>query len=102
MARDLVNNNAIYENFKQAHNLLLRTNNDVYRYRQVINYIDFYDIVNGKLSISNRKNIVDAMKKMSSEIDKLFKDSEEQEIFGFSYIKDVQNKLKSCMEKEQK
>ncbi len=54
----------IYEKFEKAHRLLSKLDNDVYKFRQVGNYKDFYEICYIRLTKSQKVKFYDACIKM--------------------------------------
>ena len=58
-----------YNGFSKAHSLLDRLNNDVYKFRQVEKYKDFYESCYESLSKGNRVNVQRACQKMRRSIE---------------------------------
>lgn len=66
----------IFEGFNNAHKLLDKLDNDVYKFRQVEKYRDFYSSSYNKLSNGNKVNFQRACQKMLSTIERAFQDGE--------------------------
>lgn len=59
----------VFPMFEQAHKLLLRLDEDVYKYRQVDRYKEFYDSCYNRLSGKNKSNFIHACKQILDGMD---------------------------------
>jgi hypothetical protein len=59
----------VYPLFEQAHKLLSKIEDDIYKYRQVEKYNDFYDSCYNKLSGKNKVGFISACKSILSQMD---------------------------------
>lgn len=59
----------MYEGFSKCHKILNSLDNDVYKFRQVEKYRDFYESCFSKLSKKNRVGLQHACKAMNDSID---------------------------------
>ena len=64
----------IYEKFDEAHRLLFRLKNDVYKFRQVIEYKEFFENCYKKLSGKDRRSFIASCKNMLNDLDKIDND----------------------------
>lgn len=69
-ASNNVNSHDIYEKFDKANKLLARLDNDVYKFRQVEKYRDYFESCYSKLSKKNQTNFEHACKNMLANIAK--------------------------------
>lgn len=74
IAMEEVEKNKIYDGFYRAHLLLDKLDNDIYKFRQVAKYRDFYISCYAKLSKANQVNFEHACNKMIKSIDTAVKD----------------------------
>ncbi|WP_348225339.1 SIR2 family protein [Vibrio parahaemolyticus] len=63
-------NKVAFDNFSKAHSLLDRLDDDIYKYRQVDIYYEFYNTCYDKLSKGNQVTFHRACKKMNSSIER--------------------------------
>ncbi|QNT78403.1 hypothetical protein [Entomobacter blattae] len=61
--------NKIFQSFKEAHDLLIKISNTIYRYRQVLIYKDFYDVAYTRLSTKNKVNFKACCEEMKKELE---------------------------------
>ncbi|EKD25383.1 MAG: hypothetical protein ACD_80C00076G0001 [uncultured bacterium (gcode 4)] len=68
----ILENNPInkYENFTKAHKILLSLDNDVYKFRQVQKYRDYFEDCFTTLSKNNKASFLSACKKMLKDMEK--------------------------------
>ena len=67
---------SIYEFFSKAHSLLSNLENNAYKFRQVLNYRDFYDSCFSKLSSGNKVSFQRACQAMTKTIESAVSDGE--------------------------
>lgn len=67
----IADGNIVYSKFEQAHNLLRQRSDDIYKYRQVSRYAEFYNENYTKLSKPNKKKFIDACNFMIKHISKI-------------------------------
>tara|TARA_Y100001973_G_C5197112_1_gene334981 strand:- start:476 stop:2923 length:2448 start_codon:yes stop_codon:yes gene_type:complete len=84
----------VYSNFEKAHKLLKNLGDDIYKYRQVSRYREFYDENFVKFSKSDKSGFISKCKQMLSVIDKLLSDGNED----LYYLKKSRDKLLSIPE----
>lgn len=58
-----------YQLFVKAHKLILNTPNDIYKYRQLYLYIEYYDNIFDSLDIRSKKNFIYSCKEMLYKIE---------------------------------
>ncbi|MDV7106164.1 SIR2 family protein [Vibrio sp. TH_r3] len=83
--------NVVYAKFEKAHNLLHHLGNDIYKFRQVGRYSEFYNDNFNKLSKSNKQNFIHACKSMVKLIDKLQSEEHTEHL----YLEKTKNRLQS-------
>jgi len=69
VAMNQSDSSAMYKEFSNAHSLLDKLDNDIYKFRQVEKYRDYYDSCYSILSKGNKVRFQHACKKMKGEID---------------------------------
>ncbi|MDN3473758.1 SIR2 family protein [Pseudoalteromonas sp. APC 3355] len=89
----ITDGNIVYSNFEKANNLLKRLRDDIYKYRQVSGYYEFFETNFIKLSKKNKVNFIDACNRMLKQINKLQEDDKVE----FHYLDKTKKHLEAIL-----
>lgn len=81
--------NIVYSNFDKAHKLLLNLGDDIYKYRQVGRYLEFYEDSFQKLSKINKDNFIKSCKHILMKIERLL----EEDQASYHFLNKTKDKL---------
>lgn len=73
--------NIVYSKFSQAHRLLCHLKDDIYKYRQIMRYSQFYDKNFSKLSKKNKQNFLDSCNEALNAINEIIEREHNHDVY---------------------
>lgn len=87
--------NIVFSKFEKAHNLLRQRSDDIYKFRQVSRYVEFYEANYQKLSKQNKDSFLSSCNQMVKHIDRI----QSEEHSEYFYLVKTKDKLVSILDR---